>query len=77
VLAILVPIELVGDTLTNLATGLAHSLLGESLLAEWLADVLSNVAFTPFYAVAAVLLAVDLIREKDGVIVELHSKPAP
>jgi hypothetical protein len=30
------------------------------------ADVLSNVAFTPFYAVAAVLLTVDLIREKGG-----------
>jgi hypothetical protein len=46
------------------------------LLAEWLADVLTNIAFTPFYAVAAVLLTVDLIREKGGGV-ELRSKPEP
>jgi hypothetical protein len=75
VLAVLVPIELVGDTVTRLATSLAHDLLGESLLSEWLADVLANLAFTPFYAVAAVLLTVELIREKDGGGAELHSEP--
>lgn len=76
VAAVLVPIELVGDTLTNLATTVAHDLLGDTLLSEWLADVVANVAFTPFYAVAAVLIAVDLIREKDGGGVELHSMPS-
>lgn len=74
VAAVLIPIEIVGDVLTELATTLAHDLLGGSLLAEWLADVLSNLAFTPFYAVAAVLLAVDLIREKGGEV-ELRSQP--
>ena len=38
--------------------------------------MLSNIAFTPFYAVAAVLLTVDLIREKGGGV-ELHSAPPP
>ena len=38
--------------------------------------LLANIAFTPFYAVAAVLLTVDLIREKGGAA-ELHSKPSP
>ena len=38
--------------------------------------MLANIAFTPFYAVAAVLLTVDLIREKGGGV-ELHSKPGP
>jgi hypothetical protein len=76
VAAVLIPIELVGDTLTGLATGVAHDLLGDTLLSEWLADVVANVAFTPFYAVAAVLIAVDRIREKDGGGVELHSKPS-
>jgi hypothetical protein len=76
VAAVLIPIEVAGDSLTDLATHLAQSLLGHSLLSEWLADVISNVAFTPFYAVAAVLLTVDLIREKGGGA-ELHSKPAP
>ncbi len=72
--AVMIPIELVGDTLTNLATELAHDLLGETLLSKWLADVLSNLAFTPFFAVAAVLLTVNRIREK-GALVELHSEP--
>ena len=73
--AVMIPIEIVGDGLTSLATELAHDLLGETLLSKWLADVLSNVAFTPFFAVAAVLLTVDRIREKEGAVVELHSKP--
>jgi hypothetical protein len=72
---VLIPIEVVGDSLTDLVTGLAHSAFGGSLVAEWCADVLTNVAFTPFYAVAAVLLTVDLIREKGGGV-DLHSEPA-
>jgi hypothetical protein len=71
---VLIPIEIVGDSLTNLATDLTHNLFGSELICEWLADVLSNIAFTPFYAVAAVLLTVDLIREKGGAA-ELHPKP--
>jgi hypothetical protein len=76
VLAVLVPIELIGDALTDLATGLAHGLLGNSLPAEWLADTASNVVLTPIYAVAAVLLTIDLIAEKDGAAPRLHSEPA-
>jgi hypothetical protein len=76
VAAVLIPIEIVGDALTDLVTGLAHSAFSGSLIAEWVADVLTNIAFTPFYAVAAVLLTVDLIREKGGGV-ELHSKPSP
>jgi len=68
---VLIPIEIVGDVLTDLATHLTHNLFGSELICEWLADVLSNVAFTPFYAVAVVLLTVDLIREKGGGA-ELH-----
>ena len=75
VAAVMIPIEIVGDALTNLATEFAHDLLGETLLSKWLADVLSNLAFTPFFAVAAVLLTVDRIHEKEGAVVELHSKP--
>jgi hypothetical protein len=75
VLAILVPIELGSDAVTGVATGLAHSLLGNSLFAEWLADTSTNVLLTPFYAVAAVLLTLDLIAEKDGAEPRLHSAP--
>ncbi|HEV7399568.1 MAG TPA: hypothetical protein VGN84_04795 [Solirubrobacterales bacterium] len=72
---VLIPIEIAGDSLTDLVTGIAHNIFGGSLIAEWVADVLTNIAFTPFYAVAAVLLTVDLIREKGGGV-ELHSKPS-
>ncbi len=73
---VLIPIEVAGDSLTDLITGLAHDAFGGSVIAEWAADVLTNVAFTPFYAVAAVLLTVDLIQEKGGGV-ELHAKPEP
>lgn len=73
---VLIPIEIAGDSLTNLATDLTHNLFGSELLCEWLADVLSNITFTPFYALAAVLLTVDLIREKGGGA-KLHPAPPP
>jgi hypothetical protein len=66
VAAVLIPIELLGDALADLATFFTHDLLGSEFLCDWMADTLANVAFTPFYAVAAVLLTVDLIREKGG-----------
>jgi hypothetical protein len=71
---VLIPIEIVGDGLTKLATEAIHGIVGSEFICEWLADVLSNIAFTPFYAVAAVLLTVDLIREKGGGV-ELRSAP--
>jgi hypothetical protein len=73
---VLIPIEIAGDALTRLATEATHGIVGSEFICEWLADVLSNVAFTPFYAVAAVLLTVDLIREKGGGA-RLHPAPAP
>jgi hypothetical protein len=75
VLMVLLPIEVASDAITNAATGLSHSLLGDSLIAEWLTDTASNIVLTPFYAVAAVLLALDLIAEKDGAGPQLHSHP--
>ncbi len=76
VLAVLVPIELASDAVTDLATALTHALLGNSLFAEWLTDTASNVVLTPFYAVAAVLLTIDLVAAKDGTAPQLHSAPA-
>jgi hypothetical protein len=73
---VLIPIEILGDGLTKLATEATHGIVGSEFICEWLADVLSNIAFTPFYAVAAVLLTVDLIREKGGGA-KLRSAPSP
>lgn len=75
VFAVLVPIELLSDALTDLATAGTHSLLGDSLIAEWLTDTASNIVLTPFYAVAAVLLTLDLIADRDGAAPQLHSAP--
>lgn len=75
VLAILVPIEMASDAATAVATHLSHDLLGDSLVAEWLTDTATNIVLTPFYAVAAVLLSIDLIAAKDGTSPRLHSTP--
>jgi hypothetical protein len=76
VLAVLLPIGVVGEGIAAVATRFSDDLLGDSLLSHWLSEVLANLAFTPFYAVAAVLLTVTLIREKDGRGPRLHSSPA-
>lgn len=76
VLAVLLPIEILSDALTGLATTGAHALLGDSLPAEWLTDTVSNIVLTPFYAVAAVLLTLDLIAAEDGAAPRLHSPPS-
>jgi hypothetical protein len=73
VFVVLVPLEVGGDAITNLAIDFSHALLGDSLLAEWLADTATNIFFTPFYAVAAVLLTLDLITAKEGSSPRLHS----
>ncbi len=75
VLLVLAPLEIGGDALTNVAIGIGHSIFGPSLIAEWLADTATNILFTPFYAVAAVLLTLDLIEDRDGSAPRLHTNP--
>jgi len=74
---VLVPIEIVGDAIGNGLAGLVHHLFGDTFVATWLAESVSNIALSPVFAVAAVLLTVDLIAVKDGVAPPLHSEPAP
>lgn len=77
VFGVLVPVEIVGDTVGEAIGELVHALLGHSLPASWLAESLANIVFAPIFAVAAVLLTVELIRDKDGVGPRLNSAPAP
>lgn len=63
---VLVPLELAGDAITNAALALSHGAIGDTILDEWFTDAVTNIIFTPFYAVAAVLLTLKLIGDLDG-----------
>jgi len=75
VLAALLPIEIASDVIGAVATHVAHDLFGDSLIAGWLTDTASNIVLTPLYAVAAVLLTLELIAARDGTTPRLHSAP--
>ncbi|HEU4598842.1 MAG TPA: hypothetical protein VFS26_03785 [Solirubrobacterales bacterium] len=72
---VVVPIEIVGDAIGSGLARLVHGLLGDTFFATWLAESASNVVLSPFFAVAAVLLTVDLIAVRDGTAPPLHHEP--
>jgi hypothetical protein len=74
---VLVPIELLGDAIGGGIAGFVHHQLGDTFLATWLAEALSNTVLSPFFAVAAVLLSVELIGRTDGEAPPLHAAPVP
>lgn len=74
---VLIPIEVVGDSVGEGLAAVVHDLLGESFVATWLADSVANLFLSPIFAVAAVLLTVDLIAEKDGAGPPVNLAPRP
>jgi hypothetical protein len=66
VLLVLAPVELVGDAVGELVNHFVHGALGDTFFATWIAESAANVVFTPVFAVAVVLLTLDLIAAKDG-----------
>jgi hypothetical protein len=74
---VLVPVEIVGDALGEAVGGLVHSVLGHSFWAGWVAESLSNVVLSPIFAIAAVLLAIELIAARDGDGPRLNRSPEP
>jgi hypothetical protein len=72
---VLVPIEIASSFVTAAVTSLSDELFSAWLLSEWMTDTLSNIVLTPFYAVAAVLLTIDLIADRDGAAPHLRSTP--
>jgi hypothetical protein len=72
-----VPIEVVGDAIGGGLANLVHHELGDTFVATWLAESIANMVLSPIFAVAAVLLTVDLIATKEGEAPPLHSAPVP
>jgi hypothetical protein len=62
VLALLVPLELVTDALTNASGGAARSVVRDTLLADWLGSAAAAVLVTPPYAVAVAVMTYELIE---------------
>ena len=77
VLCVLLPIQVAGDAIGHLLAGLVHDLFGHTFLATWLAEAVSDLALSPVFAVAAVLLTIELIAEREGQAPPLHSAPVP
>jgi hypothetical protein len=77
VFLVLAPIELVGDAIGGGLAALVHDLLGHTFLATWLAESVADAALAPIFAVAAVLLTVNLIGEKEGIAPPVHAAPVP
>jgi len=74
---VLLPIEVLGDAVGGGLAGLVHHELGDSFVAAWLAEAVSNAFLSPVFAVAAVLLTVELIARKEGAAPPLHATPVP
>lgn len=72
---VMVPVEILGDAIGGGLANLVHHELGDTFLATWLAEASANIVLSPIFAVAAVLLTVDLIAAKEDVAPPLH--PAP
>lgn len=74
---VMVPIELFGDAIGDGLAGFVHHRLGDTFLATWLAEALSNAVLSPIFAVAAVLLTVELIAAREERAPPLHTAPVP
>lgn len=77
VLFVLLPIQVVGDGVGHLLAAVVHDLFGDTFLATWLAEAVTDIALSPVFAVAAVLLTVKLIAARDGEAPALRPRPAP
>ncbi len=60
VLMTLGPIMLASEAVTDAALRAGHEVLGDSLWSDWLVESTTNIAISPFYAVAAVLITLQL-----------------
>ncbi len=76
VFLVLAPIEILGETVGELLGHWVDDLV-TGFLGDWLAETVSSSVLSPLYAVAVVLLTLDLIHRRDGAAPPLKHKPAP
>jgi hypothetical protein len=60
VLLVLVPIGLASELLSTASLELVHDVIHSTLLSNWIGEAASNILLSPFYAVAAVLMTLEL-----------------
>jgi hypothetical protein len=75
VAAVVLPVEIVGDSINEALVNLAHHLLGHGLLAAWVGESVGNIVTAPVASVAIVLLALDLIEYREGTAPRLKHRP--
>ncbi len=75
VFLLLAPIELVGDSIGEGLAHFVHDALGDTFVANWMAESLANVVLSPVFAIAAVLLTLDRIAAVDGSAPALNARP--
>ena len=61
---VLVPVELLGEAISELLSAGIHAAAGESFVATWLGEAAANIALSPVFALAAALLTIQLIGER-------------
>lgn len=66
-------LQLVEESVSGGVAAAGEAIFGHGFLAGWLLESAANVALAPVYAVAAVLLALDLIAAKDGTAARIES----
>jgi hypothetical protein len=73
---VLVPVEVAGEAIgEGLAAGV-HGVLGETVVAAWLAEAATSIALSPIFALAAVLLTIELTGARERPTPALHSTAA-
>lgn len=77
VAAVMFPIEIVGDAINDAVVGLSHHVFGHGFLGAWVGESIGNVLTSPVFAVAVVLLTLDLIHHHDGAGPALNRRPEP
>jgi hypothetical protein len=60
ILLVLIPITIASEVLAEALLQLPHLVIHEPLLRDWVGESLSNILLSPFYAVAAVLMTLEL-----------------